>query len=173
MEKNINHRKIYSVTVKKTMKTHKKYHKIFLSIQPKNKNHPFFAGLFFFFGAHPSKSCGISGQDTSFLFCLCVYLPINASWCLDSQCIASSLTLSQKTNSPGLGESNNPLNSLLYLSMTLLVLWCLERSYVHQQNMYISQTPKTGKLMISNLHVSPPFTPLSTIVVEHIYQFLF
>ena len=126
-----------------------------------------------FFGAHPSKSCGISGQDTSFLLCLCVYLPINASWCLDSQRIASSLTLSQKTNSPGLGESNNPLNSLLYLSMTLMVLWCLEQSYVQQRNMYTSQTLKPAKLMISNLHVSPPFTPLSIIVVEHIYQFLF
>ncbi len=41
-----------------------------------------------FFRAHPSTSCGISRQDTFFLFCLCVYLPINASQCLDSQCIA-------------------------------------------------------------------------------------
>ena len=52
--------------------------------------------LLFFFGIHPLNSCGISGQITSLLFCLCVYLPNNESLCLDSQRIASSLTLSQK-----------------------------------------------------------------------------
>ncbi len=55
------------------------------SLQPKHK---ITLASLLFFRAHPSKSCGISGQDTSFLFCLCIYLPINASWCLDSQCIA-------------------------------------------------------------------------------------
>ncbi len=68
------------------MKTCQKY----LSVPPYNPNikSPLLSRSILFFRAHPSKSCGISVQDTSFLFCLCIYLPINASWCLDSQCIA-------------------------------------------------------------------------------------
>ena len=128
------------------MKTHQKYRKCSLHTTQRQKS-PFLCRSLLCFWCPSIKILwNLWPRHCLFLFCLCVYLPINASWCLDSQRIASSLTLSQKTKIPSLGESNNPLNSLLYLSMTLLVLWCLERSYVHQQNMHISQTPNTGKI---------------------------
>ena len=99
--------------------------KISLTNVPLNINYIFSKPRFFLGGDHSSKSVGTSGQCTSLRFCLCVNFPFNASSCNLSQRVASSLTLSQKTNSPGLGESNKPLNSLLYRSMTLFVRWCL------------------------------------------------
>ena len=50
----------------------------------------------FFFGENSTKSIGTSGQGTSLLFCLCMNFPLNASSCLLSQGVASSLTRSQK-----------------------------------------------------------------------------
>ncbi len=85
-----------------------------------------------FFGAHPSKSCGISGQDTSFLFCLCVYLPINAAWCFDSQRIASSLTLYGMY--PPHSLASCPLNESMHIHHQNGRKSC----YVHNCCVYIS-----------------------------------
>ena len=72
---------------------------------------------------------GISGQATSLLFCRCLNFPFNASSCNLSQRDASSWTLSQNTNNPGLGESIRLLNSLLYHSIALFVRWCINDMY--------------------------------------------
>ena len=93
-----------------------------------------FSWVFLFFGGvHSSKSAGISGQATSLLFCLCLNFPFKASSCVLSQRDASSQTLSQNTNKPGLGESNRLLNSLLYRSITLLVRWWLFHNIEQKQ----------------------------------------
>ena len=68
--------------------------------------------LLFFDRAHSSKLEGILGQATSLLFCRCLKFPFNASSCNLTQCDASSRTLSQKTNNPGLGELKRSLNSI-------------------------------------------------------------
>ena len=101
----------------------------------------------FFFGENSWKPSGNSGHGTSPLFCLCVNFPFHASSCLLSQQFASSLTHSQKTKSPGLGESNKSLNSLLYLCMTLFVRWCLSqkvRIICFEKNCYVYVGPRMG-----------------------------